>query len=483
MINTLIFDKSRPGHEGHSLSRGDVPTQEITIPESYLREKECELPEVSEPEILRHYTRLSQLNYCVDTHFYPLGSCTMKYNPRVNEDMAALEGFKQLHPFAEAPQGALQVIFDLQESLKEIFGFDAFTLQPAAGAHGELTSLMMVKAYHLHNGEKRNTVLVPTTAHGTNPASANMCGFQVIEIGANEEGNINLEDLQNHLNSDVAAVMITNPNTMGLFEKNICKIADMVHSVGAILYGDGANSNALLGKVRPGDLGFDMMHVNLHKTFSTPHGGGGPGSGPVGVKSKFAPFLPKPWVIKENNQYQIQEDCPLSVGMVRSFYGNFGILVRALAYIRINGAQGLKSVTEQAVLSANYLKEILRKYWDLPVDRICMHEFVLSGANLASQNGVHTLDVAKRLLDYGFHAPTVYFPLTVKECMMIEPTETESLETLDQFAQALIAIHQEAMDNPELVKSAPHKTVVSRFDEVQAARNPILNYRQLKNAR
>jgi len=477
-MSTLIFEESRPGHRGHIFPKLDVPEKKIEefIPINYLRQNPAELPELAEPEVVRHYTRLSQKNYCIDTHFYPLGSCTMKYNPRINEDMARIPEFSQAHPLTES-QGALLLMYELEECLKEIFGFDAFTLQPAAGAHGELTGLMMIKSYHLSRGEHRDIILIPHTAHGTNPASAAFCGFKVIEIDSDPDGNMDIQKLKELLTPSVAGVMITNPNTLGLFERNILQIADLVHKAGAILYGDGANSNALMGRTRPGDLGFDLMHVNLHKTFSTPHGGGGPGSGPVGVKKEFIPFLPKPLVVKKGDKYYLDYDRPKSIGRVRAFYGNFGMFIRAYAYILAHGSKGLKAVTEQAVLSANYLKEKLKGYWELPYNRICMHEFVLSGEKLSHETGVKTLDIAKRLLDYGFYAPTIYFPLTVKECLMIEPTETESKTTLDEFVEALQAIYKEATDNPELVKHAPIKTPVGRFDEVSAARNPDLRYR------
>lgn len=476
-MSALIFEKSRKGHKGHTFPKLDVPPQktDTLIPSVLLRKKTADLPEVAEPEVVRHYTRISQKNFSIDTHFYPLGSCTMKYNPRINEDTARIPGFAGLHPLTES-QGALQLMYELEGCLKEIFGFDAFTLQPAAGAHGELTALMMIKSYHLSRGEKRDVILIPQTAHGTNPASAALCGFKVIEIDSDDDGDMDIQKLKENINPSVAAVMITNPNTLGLFEKNILEISDLVHKAGAVLYGDGANSNALMGKTRPGDLGFDMMHVNLHKTFSTPHGGGGPGSGPVGVKKQFIPFLPKPIVIKKDDKYLLDFNRPQSIGRVRAFYGNFGMYVRALTYILAYGPDGLKAVTEQAVLSANYLKEKLKGLWELPYNRICMHEFVLSGEKLANTTGVKTLDVAKRLLDYGYYAPTIYFPLTVKECLMIEPTETESKATLDEFIDAMKTIYQETTENPELVKHAPLKTPVGRFDEVSAARNPDLRY-------
>ncbi|MCX7918614.1 MAG: aminomethyl-transferring glycine dehydrogenase subunit GcvPB [bacterium] len=478
----LIFEKSIPGHKGYSIPDCDVPTTSIErlIPTKYLRNKPAELPELAEPEIIRHYVRLSQKNYAVDTHFYPLGSCTMKYNPKVNERIARFAGFTGLHPLVDdsLAQGTLQLLYEMEQCLIELFGFDAFTFQPAAGAHGELTALMMVKAYFNDIGERHRTkIIIPHTAHGTNPASAALCGFQVIEIESNGHGNIDFTELKNQLDSTVAGVMITNPNTLGLFEEQILEIAHAVHQVGAVLYGDGANANALLGKTRYGDLGFDMLHLNLHKTFSAPHGGGGPGSGPVGVKLRFAPYLPTPVVIKNNESYSWDYNRPKSIGRIHSFYGNIGVVIKAYAYIRSLGASGLNAVSDQAVLSANYLKKLVEQKIEVPYSRTCMHEFVASGQNILQQTGIKTVDIAKRLLDYGFYAPTVYFPLTVKEALMIEPTETENKATLDAFAAALEKIVQESMDNPELVKSAPQKTPVRRLDEVTAARQPNLKFK------
>lgn len=477
----LIFEKSVPGHQGYSIPACDVSKQSINhlIPEKYLRKTPAKLPEVAEPEVIRHFTLLSQKNYAVDTQFYPLGSCTMKYNPKINERISRFIGFANIHPLFEenCAQGTLQLLYEMEQCLKEIFGFDEFIFQPAAGAHGELTAMMMVKAYFNDIAEpQRNKIIIPHTAHGTNPASAALCGFEVIEIESNGNGNIDLTELRKHLDASVAGVMITNPNTLGLFEEHILEIAEAVHNVGAVLYGDGANANALLGKTRYGDLGFDMLHLNLHKTFSSPHGGGGPGSGPVGVKSKFAPYLPKPVVVRNNDKYLFEYNRPKSIGRVHSFYGNIGVIVKAYAYIRSLGAEGLKSVSEQAVLSANYLKKLVEPIFEVPYSRQCMHEFVASAQRLTLENGIKTMDIAKRLLDYGFYAPTIYFPLTVKEALMIEPTETENKATLDSFAAALQTILQESRQNPDLVKSAPHTTPVRRLDEVTVARQPNLKY-------
>ncbi|MFB3896471.1 MAG: aminomethyl-transferring glycine dehydrogenase subunit GcvPB [bacterium] len=479
----LIFNKSIPGHKGYSLPTCDVPEQSIPalIPEKYLRDTPPELPEIAEPEVIRHFSLLSQQNYAVDTQFYPLGSCTMKYNPKVNERISRFTGFMQLHPLADedSAQGTLQLLYEMEQSLNQIFGFDAFTFQPAAGAHGELTAMMMVKQYFLDIGElQRKKIIIPHTAHGTNPASAALCGFEVIEIESDEQGNIDIAELKKQLDTSIAGVMITNPNTLGLFDEHIIEIADMVHRIGAILYGDGANANALLGKTRYGDLGFDMLHLNLHKTFSAPHGGGGPGSGPVGVKSKFIPYLPKPLLIKKEDKYTFDYTRPKSIGRIHSFYGNIGVIIKAYAYLRSLGPEGLKSVTEQAVLSANYLKKLVEPILEVPYSRPCMHEFVASAEKLMAETGVKTLDIAKRLLDYGTYAPTIYFPLTVKEALMIEPTETENKQTLDTFAKALESIVQESRDHPELVKSAPHTMPVSRLDEVTAARQPNLKYKK-----
>lgn len=476
----LIFERSKPGRIGYSLPDLDVPEENLEhlIPHQYLRREEAELPEVSELDIMRHYTALSKRNHGVDSGFYPLGSCTMKYNPKMNENAARLTGFTHIHPLQdeETVQGAMEVMYDLQEHLKEITGMDAVTLQPSAGAHGEWTGLMMIRAYHEANGEKQRTkVIVPDSAHGTNPASASVAGFETVTVKSNENGLVDLDDLKKAVGDDTAALMLTNPNTLGLFEEQICEIAEIVHEAGGMLYYDGANLNAVLSKARPGDMGFDVVHLNLHKTFTGPHGGGGPGSGPVGVKHELIPFLPKPVLIKDGNYFRFDYDRPKSIGRVKPFYGNFGINVRAYTYIRSMGPDGLKAVTENAVLNANYMLRKLAPYYDLPYDRICKHEFVLS-AKRQKKLGVRALDIAKRLLDFGYHPPTIYFPLNVEECLMIEPTETESKETLDAFIEAMIQIAKEAEEQPEIVQEAPHTTVVKRLDETLAARNPILKY-------
>ena len=486
----LIFEKSRPGRMGISLPDCDVPERKIEamIPKELLR-SELNLPEVSEVEVVRHYTKLSTRNYGIDTGFYPLGSCTMKYNPKVNEEIAKLPGFKLLHPLQDKKlsQGALELMYNLKKILCEITGMDRFTLQPAAGAQGELAGLMMPRAYFEHKKEKRTKIIVPDSSHGTNPASASLCGYESITIRSNEKGIVDLEELKKVLNEDVACIMLTNPNTLGLFEEEILEITAIAHKKGALVYCDGANMNALLGIARPGDMGFDIIHLNLHKTFSTPHGGGGPGSGPIGVKKSLVPFLPKPIIEKEKDKYRLDYDSPLSIGKITAFYGNFSVLVKAYAYLRALGPEGLREVAENAVLNANYLMKKLKSHYYLPFDRTCMHEFVLSGER-QSEKGVHTNDIAKRLLDYGFHAPTIYFPLIVSGAIMIEPTETESKETLDEFASAIIRIAKEAEENPEIVKTAPHPTAeggripVGRLDAVTAARRPDLRWKkEIKN--
>lgn len=475
----LIFEMSRTGRISHSLPALDVPEYPMTdmIPSTFLREKPAALPEVSELDLMRHYTQLSQRNHGVDTGFYPLGSCTMKYNPKINEDVARYAGFAHLHPYQpeEMAQGALELLYNLQNDLAEITGMDTVTLQPAAGAQGEWTGLMLIRAYHESRGEKRTKVIVPDSAHGTNPASATVAGFETITIPSDEEGLVDIEALRQAVGPDTAALMLTNPNTLGLFEKSIVEIAEIVHDAGGLLYYDGANANAILGYSRPGDMGFDVVHLNLHKTFTTPHGGGGPGAGPVGVKKILEPFLPTPVVVKEGDQFKFDYNIPASIGRVKGYYGNFGILVRAFTYILTMGGEGLKRVSENAVLNANYMMRKLAPYYDLPFDQVCKHEFVLSGSRQKKQ-GVRTLDIAKRLLDFGYHPPTIYFPLIVEECLMIEPTETESKETLDQFIDVMIQIAKEVEENPEIVQEAPHNTVVSRLDEVTAARKPILRY-------
>ncbi|PEF35318.1 glycine dehydrogenase (aminomethyl-transferring) [Bacillus sp. AFS094228] len=477
---SLIFEISTSGRIGYSLPEMDVatiPLEEI-LPADYIREEEVKLPEVSELDIMRHYTALSKRNHGVDSGFYPLGSCTMKYNPKINENVARFNGFAHIHPYQDPAtvQGALGLLFDLQEHLTEITGMDQVTLQPAAGAHGEWTGLMMIRAFHEANGDtERTKVIVPDSAHGTNPASATVAGLETITVKSDENGLVDLEDLKRVVGPDTAALMLTNPNTLGLFEENILEMAQLVHDAGGKLYYDGANLNAVLSKARPGDMGFDVVHLNLHKTFTGPHGGGGPGSGPVGVKSDLIPYLPKPLIVKQGEQFALDYDRPQSIGRVKPYYGNFGINVRAYTYIRSMGPGGLKAVTENAVINANYMMRKLEPYFDLPYNRHCKHEFVLSGRR-QKKLGVRTLDIAKRLLDFGYHPPTIYFPLNVEEGMMIEPTETESKETLDAFIDAMIQIAKEAEETPEIVQEAPHTTVIKRLDETLAARKPVLRY-------
>ncbi|MBY6035528.1 aminomethyl-transferring glycine dehydrogenase subunit GcvPB [Fictibacillus nanhaiensis] len=477
---SLIFELSKPGRVGYSIPDLDVPevNVESIIPSDYLRTEDAELPEVSELQIVRHYTALSNRNHGVDSGFYPLGSCTMKYNPKINEDVARFPGFSHIHPLQdeETVQGALEMMYRLQTSLAEITGMDEVTLQPAAGAHGEWTGLMMIRAYHEANGDfNRTKVIVPDSAHGTNPASATVAGFESITVKSDERGLVDLEDLKRVVDQDVAALMLTNPNTLGLFEEHILEMAKIVHEAGGKLYYDGANANAILGFARPGDMGFDVVHLNLHKTFTGPHGGGGPGSGPVGVKADLIPFLPKPVLVKEDDVYKFEYNRPQSIGRVKPFYGNFGINVRAFTYIMTMGPDGLKQVSENAVLNANYMMRRLEPHFDLPFTQHCKHEFVLSGRR-QKKLGVRTLDIAKRLLDFGYHPPTIYFPLSVEEAIMIEPTETESKETLDEFIEKMIQISKEAEVTPELVQEAPHTTVVKRLDEATAARKPILKF-------
>ncbi|RKD26025.1 glycine dehydrogenase (aminomethyl-transferring) [Ammoniphilus oxalaticus] len=472
---------SRPGRTAYSLPECDVPEVDVTsvIPKQYIRQEPAELPEVSELQLMRHYTELSTRNHGVDSGFYPLGSCTMKYNPKINEDVARYAGFTQVHPYQEQEtmQGALELMYNLQQELEEITGMSQVSLQPAAGAQGEWTALMMIRAYHESRGEQRTKVIVPDTAHGTNPASVAVAGLETVTIPSNEKGEVDIEGLKQAVGSDTAALMLTNPNTLGLFEEQIKEIAEIVHEAGGLLYYDGANANAILGITRPGDMGFDVVHLNLHKTFTGPHGGGGPGSGPIGCKDALAPFLPAPVVGKDGDQYYLNYDIPQSIGRVKAYYGNFGINVRAHTYIRTMGPEGLLRVAEEAVLNANYMMRKLAPYYELPFDRACKHEFVLSGSRQKNL-GVRTLDIAKRLLDFGYHPPTVYFPLIVEECMMIEPTETEAKETLDEFIEAMIQIAKEAEENPTIVQEAPHHTIVNRLDEVTAARRPILRYQQ-----
>jgi glycine dehydrogenase subunit 2 len=483
-LGPTLFERSRPGRGG-----GKVPHPPkdalARIPGEYLRATGARLPEVSEPELTRHYVNLSQLNYAVDTGFYPLGSCTMKYNPKIDEWAARLNGFAALHPLApdELAQGTLQLLWELEASLAEIGGMKAVTLQPAAGAQGELTGMLMVKAYHRHRGDtERTEVLVPDSSHGTNPATASMAGFKTVTIPSAADGGVDVQAFRAALGPRTAAIMITNPSTVGLFESRLCELLDAVHEVGALAYMDGANLNAIMGRFKPGEAGFDVMHINVHKTFSTPHGGGGPGAGPVGVGEKLLPFLPSPRVLREPDgrfRLEVPGERPDSIGRVRAFAGNTGVLVRAYAYIRAHGGLGLCEVSDDAVLAANYLKGRVADILDVPFARLCMHEFVASAATLKSATGIRTLDVAKRLIDYGFHPPTIYFPLTVEEALLIEPTETESLETLDAFVEALRCIVAEAHTDPDLLHSAPHDSPVRRLDETTAARQPNLRWRAM----
>ncbi|MBI4372720.1 MAG: aminomethyl-transferring glycine dehydrogenase subunit GcvPB [Candidatus Omnitrophica bacterium] len=480
----LIFEKGKIGKEGVFLPPRKFPENDFSqlIPASLQRKDPSDLPEITEPELIRHFVNLSKKNFSVDTHFYPLGSCTMKYNPKIHEDVASLDGFAWTNPSQteDQIQGTLQIFYELGKALCELTGMHEFTLQPAAGAHGELTGMMITRAYHESRGEgKRNLVLVPDSSHGTNPASAAQYGYQVVQIPSNAKGRVDLKALEAQMSDQVACLMLTNPNTLGLFENDILEIRKIVHRKGALLYYDGANLNALLGAVRPGDMGFDIVHLNLHKTFTTPHGGGGPGAGPVGVTKTLAPFLPVPVVIKEEDRYAFDYDRPQSIGKIRSFYGNAGILIRAYVYIRMLGLEGLKRVSHDAVLNANYLRKKLGAAYPNPHNESCMHEFVLSVTHLESKQ-IHAGDIGKRLLDYGIHAPTVHFPLVVKEALMIEPTETESKETLDAFVEIMLTILKEAQETPDLVRKAPHTMPITRPDEVQAARNPILSYRDLK---
>ena len=479
----LIFERSREGRYAYSLPQSDIKTDSVEriLDDKFIRKNKAEFPEVAELDLVRHYTELSNKNFGVDSGFYPLGSCTMKYNPKINEKVARISGFAESHPLQEEEQiqGSLEIIYSLQEELKEITGMDEVTLQPAAGAHGEWTALMIFKAYHIKNGEgHRNEVIVPDSAHGTNPASASFAGFKSVTVKSNERGEVDIEDLKRVVNENTAAIMLTNPNTLGIFEKNIMEIREIVHEAGGLLYYDGANLNAIMDKVRPGDMGFDAVHLNLHKTFTGPHGGGGPGSGPVGVKKELASYLPKPMVIKDGDTFKYDNDIENSIGRVKPFYGNFGIYLRAYTYIRTMGAKGLKEVSEAAVLNANYIKARLKDRYEIPYEQYCKHEFVLSGSK-QKEYGVRTLDMAKRLLDFGVHPPTIYFPLNVEEGMMIEPTETESKETLDYFIDAMLQIAYEVESNPDNVLEAPHTTIIDRLDETTAARKPILKFEDL----
>ena len=483
-LRPTLFERSRPGRGG-----GKVPHPPkdalARIPADQLRKEGPNLPEVAEPELTRHYVNLSQLNYAVDTGFYPLGSCTMKYNPKVDEWAARLVGFAALHPFApdELAQGTLQVLWELEQALAEIGGMEAVTLQPAAGAQGELTGILMIRAYHRSRGDlARQEVLVPDSSHGTNPATASMAGFRTITIPSAPDGGVDVAAFRAALGPATAAVMITNPSTVGLFESRVGELLEAVHEAGALAYMDGANLNAIMGRFKPGAAGFDVMHINVHKTFSTPHGGGGPGAGPVGVGEKLVPFLPESRVLREpDGRFRLERpgERPDSIGRVRAFVGNSGVLVRAYAYLRTHGGTGLCQVSDDAVLAANYMKTRLAGVLDIPFARPCMHEFVASAATLKAETGIRTLDVAKRLIDYGFHPPTIYFPLTVEEALLIEPTETESVETLDAFVEALRSIAAEAYSDPEQLHSAPHSSPVRRLDETTAARQPNLRWKAM----
>ena len=474
-----LCDISVSGRQGIRFPKPDVPT--YPLPEEFIRE-DLPLPELSELDVIRHYTRLSQLNYSIDTGYYPLGSCTMKYNPKINEETARYPGFAFTHPLQpiETVQGNLALMFTLQEWLKEIGGFAAITLQPAAGAHGELTGVLIIRAYHRSRGDaRRDKILVPDSAHGTNPATSAMSGMRVVEVKSDLRGNVDLHALEKECDDTLAGLMLTNPNTLGLFDEHVEEVIRLVHAAGGLVYGDGANLNALLGIVRPGDVGFDVMHFNLHKTFSTPHGGGGPGSGPVGVAAHLADFLPSPVVgIIEKGDEEMPPlygfiTPPQSIGRMKSFHGHFGMIVRAYTYISMHGSQGLRAIAEHAVLNANYLLSLIKGTYHLPYDRFCMHEFVVEG-QWADAPDIHALDIAKRLMDYKFHPPTNYFPLIVHEALMIEPTESESKETLEAFAEALIKIAEEAHQEPALLKDAPHITPVGRLDEVKAAKELVL---------
>ena len=475
----LIFEKSNYV-DGVNVGADNIKPEGISS--DFLREEKIGLPQLSELEVMRHYKELGDKNFCVESGMYPLGSCTMKYNPKVNEYLASLDGFTLLHPLFtdEDSQGSLQLMYNLQEALKVITGMDAVTLQPAAGAHGELTGMMIIKKYFESIGEPRTKVIIPDSGHGTNPASAMMCGYQVVQVKSNDKGLVDVEDLKTLLDSDVAAIMMTNPNTLGLFEEEVLEIADLMHKNGSLLYYDGANLNAIMGYTNPALMHFDVCHMNLHKTLSTPHGGGGPGAGPVGVVEKLKQFLPKPTVEFDGNKYYRNYDIPQSIGKVRSFYGNFGVLVRAYAYVLMMGIN-LKKASGDAVLNANYVMEKLKGAYDVAYDEGCMHEFVLCGEKQKEQ-GASTLYIAKRLMDYGFHPPTVYFPLIVHEAMMIEPTETECKKRLDDFIEVMLKIAEEVKTNPDILHSAPHCAPIKKVDETQAARHPDLKYEGEYNA-
>ena len=479
---TTIFEKSQPGRRAFVAPALDVPEDPDALPERFRRKDPPRLPEIAEPEINRHFNRISKRNFDLDTGFYPLGSCTMKHNPKLHERVAALPGNARLHP-AQSPkraQGALQLMYELQGALGEIAGLPHVSLQPSAGSHGELAGVLLTRAYHEAKGDTRTKILTPDTAHGTNPATVTMGGYEVVKIGTDAQGGVDMDDLRANLSDDVACLMLTNPNTLGVFDENIEEIAKLVHGVGATLYYDGANLNAVMGRTRPGDMGFDIVHYNLHKTFTQPHGGGGPGAGPIAVSDRIEPFLPRPQVVKRGDgTYDLDFDRPESIGRLRGFQGNYGVFVRSYAYILSLGGDGLQEASETAVLNANYLlarlkEEGIGEHLPVAFDRLCMHEFVLSGAPMKKHLGLRTTDLAKRLLDHGFHPPTVYFPLLVEEALLIEPTETETRETLDAFADAIADILREGAEDPEIARHAPYTTPVRRLDEAGAAKRPVI---------
>jgi glycine dehydrogenase subunit 2 len=482
-----IFERSQSGRHAFVAPTLDVPRRPLDelLPARLRRTRPAQLPQVSEPELIRHYHRLSKRNFDLDTGFYPLGSCTMKHNPKLHERVAALPGNARLHPLQDVKraQGALELMWNLQESLGEIAGLPHVSLQPSAGSHGELAGVLLTRAYHEDRGEHRTKVLTPDTAHGTNPATVTMAGYEVVKVGTNADGGVDVDDLRAKADEQVACLMLTNPSTLGLFDSNIAEIAEIVHGVGATLYYDGANLNAIMGITRPGDMGFDIVHFNLHKSFTQPHGGGGPGAGPIAVSERIEPYLPRPQVVRREDDagfaFDLDEDRPKSIGKLRGFQGNYGVFVRSYAYIRSLGAEGLREASEVAVLNANYLLALLKRegvaeYLPVAYDRVCMHEFVLSGAPMKRDLGIRTLDLAKRLLDFGVHPPTVYFPLLVDEALLIEPTETETKETLDRFAEIVAEILREAADDPEIARNAPYSTPVRRLDEARAAKTPVL---------
>ncbi len=473
----LIYEKSQPGRRGLGIPMPDLPVP--SVPAELARAQPPRLPELAEPEVLRHFTALSTRNFGIDTGFYPLGSCTMKYNPRINERLAALRGFADLHPLVEddAAQGALELEWNLQEILREVTGLDAVSLQPAAGSQGELTGLMLFRAYFADRGEdeQRRKIVIPDTAHGTNPASVTMAGYELTPVKTDRRGNVDVDDLRGKVDERTAGLMLTNPSTLGLFDENIEEIRDIFHNAGALMYYDGANLNAVCGISRPGDMGFDVVHINLHKTFSQPHGGGGPAGGPIAVRGLLEPYLPTPVVARGGEAFRLDYDRPKSIGKVRGFSGPFGVFVRSYAFIRSYGP-GLREMSEVAVLNANYMLARLKDAYDLPFERLCMHEFVLSARTLKREHGISALDVAKRLMDYGFHPPTIYFPLVVAEALMVEPTESEAKETLDSFIEAMLAIAREAAEDPQLLHDAPHDRPVRRLDEVRAAKSPVVRF-------